>query len=257
MNRFLLVIFLLVLFFSCKPPVYTYRYKTIPAEIEIMDTSKAVLLVNAEVLPDNPNADLVQTSIDSKAYSKNEVVVDNVSSEIVNVAKSNYLQYLSNDLQEGLKMNVLIAKQLDKNEMELLLSKNPGVANKLMRKYDAGLIIVIKSEEGGFKLNKIDKIKYTDTRKQSKTALYDVFYDTKALIIQDDNFLDRDIYVSKYHSERTVSRDMPMKLPKPSRNKADINTISKDNSKKLSQLFMEKNVVETFMDNKRFYSEVQ
>jgi len=257
MNKLLLLSSLLLLLFSCKPPVYTYRYKTLPAEIEIIDTSKAVLLVNAEVLPDNPNADLVQTSIDTKNYSKSEMGIDNVNSEMVSVAKSNYIQFLSKDLHDGLRMRVEIAKQLDKNEMELLLSKNPGVANKLMNKYDAGIIIVIKSEEGGFKLNKIDKIKYTETNKLSKTALYDVFYDTKTLIIQDDNFLDRDIYVSKYHSERTVSRDMPMKLPRPSRNKSDINTVSRDNSKKLSQLFMEKNVIETFMDKKRFYSDIQ
>jgi len=257
MNKFLLFIFLLVLISSCKPPVYTYRYKTIPAEIEILDTTKAVLLVNAEVLPDNPNADLVQTSVNLKEYSTNEMGIDKVNSEIVNVSKSNFIHYLTNDLHDGLKIRVEIATHIEKNEMELLLSKNPGVANKLMNKYDAGIIIVIKSEEGGFKLNKIDKIKYTGNNKFSKTALYDVFYDTKALIIQDDNFLDRDIYVSKYHSERSVSKDMPMKLPKPSRNKADINTVSKDNSKKLTQLFMEKNVVETFIDNKRYYSEIQ
>ncbi len=257
MNKLLLLSSLLLLFFSCKPPVYTYRYKTLPAEIEIMDTSKSVLLVNAEILPESPNADLVQTSIDTKAYSKNEMGVDNLTSEIVSVAKSNYIQFLSKDLEEGLKMHVEIAKQLDKNEMELLLAKNPGVANRLMRKYDAGLIIIIKSEEGGFKLNKVDKIKYSDANRLSKTALYDIFYETKALIIQDDNFLDRDIYVSKYHSERTVSRDMPMKLPRLSRNKGDIIIMLKENSKKLSQLFMERNVIETFMDNKRFYSDIQ
>jgi len=257
MNKLLLLSSLLFFFFSCKPPVYTYRYKTLPAEIEIIDTSKSVLLVNAEILPTNSIADLVQTSIDTKAYSKIEMGLDNVNSEIVSVAKSNYIQSLSKDLEEGLKMHVEIAKQLDKNELELLLSKNPGVANKLMNKYNAGIIIIIKSEVGGFKLNKIDKIKYTETNKLSKTASYDVFYETKALIIQDDNFLDRDIYVSKYHSERTVSRDMPMKLPRASRNKADINTVSRENSKKLSQLFMEKNVIETFLDKKRFYSDIQ
>ena len=145
---------------------------------------------------------------------------------------------------------------MNKEDVQQLLAKNKLVAEKILREYNASILIVIKKEEGGFKLNKVEKIKYTNG-KIAKTALFDVFFQTNALIIQDNSFTEKEIYVSKYHSERTILGNTPIKSPKEKNYRDDIISMSKENSKKLVHLFMDKQVIETFKNDKRYFIEVQ
>jgi len=238
MVKYLLFLLIIGAFVSCKSTSYTYKYKSLPPEVEIQDSTKGIVLINAELLPEFV------------------IAVANNSESPASVAKSNYLTNLSKAFEEDLKLPTSVVNNLNKEDVQQLLAKNKLVAEKILREYNASILIVIKKEEGGFKLNKVEKIKYTNG-KIAKTALFDVFFQTNALIIQDNSFTEKEIYVSKYHSERTILGNTPIKSPKEKNYRDDIISMSKENSKKLVHLFMDKQVIETFKNDKRYFIEVQ
>lgn len=238
MVKYLLLVLMILGFVACKTTSYTYKYKSLPPEVEIQDSSKRIVLINAELLPEFV------------------IAVANNTDAPANVAKSNYVTNLSKAFEEDLKLSTNVVNNLNKEDVQQLLSKNKLVADKIMREYNASVVIVIKKEQGGFKLNKVEKIKYTNG-KVAKTALFDVFFQTSALIIQDNSFTEKEIYVSKYHSERTILGGTPVKSPKEKNYREDILSMSKENSKKFVHLFMDKQVIETFKNDKRYFIEVQ
>ncbi|MFP5041729.1 hypothetical protein [Parasediminibacterium sp. JCM 36343] len=226
MRRFLAALLFTVAFTNCKPPVYTYVYKTLPPEIQIHDTSKGIVLIDATpTTGDNNNAN------------------------------NNYSQYLFAAMQEDVKLPVETASDVCKEEMQLLLAKNPTVTSKIMKQYNANMLVVITKEEVGFKLDKIDKVKY-ENGAVSKTAMFDVFFEAKALIAQDNTFLERTIYVSRYYASRNVIDGVQTLPPEMKGCGADINMMAKENAQKLAHLFLDKKVIETWLNNKRHFKEV-
>ncbi|MEI8099914.1 MAG: hypothetical protein WCG74_13825 [Sediminibacterium sp.] len=203
--------------FGCKPLLVSY--KTIPPQIPIKDSTRSVLLI------ETGNVHTLGLAITKK---REQVVTD--------VAK-NYLPLLQEQLGQRVPIKAVIGDSLTLETYEHLLNHDENTIARLLRQYNASIIILLKQFNAGFSQDRIEKTK-TSSGGTEKIAYYSVFFESGASIYQSNEWFDKVIEVHRPHSSRAIMSGLLARGPGYEANKQDISDMMKENVTRLCELFL-------------------
>jgi len=215
-----IIIALTEILISCKSPFVVQ--KTILAEIPVEYYSKSLVVVDA--------GDVTTPGL--AITKKRETVVTDI--------KRNYLSSLPDVLRKDLKMNVFTDTTLTEDEKKILLENNTNVREKIMKQYDANIIIIFTRYSGGFNQDYVDRLNNYKSGNIDKQAFYSVFFHTTLSIIQGNKMYVKHINASKYHTQRQVRSGLLARGPGYAANKKDIAAMAKRNASYVSGLFRDR-----------------
>lgn len=173
--------------------------------------------------------------IDGGISSAPGIAIKKKRNEVVMEIKDQYLITLSSALQKP-GINCITDTPLSADTKNILLQKDSSAIAGLRNIYKSSIILILKDCSAGFRQGDINKTK-DQNGNTSKTAEYDVFFDTDWMIITDSTIHERTISASKYHSSRNVLSGLLARGPGFEANKEDILAMAKQNASSLALLF--------------------
>lgn len=209
----------LMIIAGCKSMSFTQ--KTLPAEINIQDLSKSIVVIDA-----------------GDVYTPG-LAVTKQREAVVNSIKNIYFSNLPDVLRKDLQLPVFRDTSLTDSEKSLLLNNDDNVRLKLAEKYKANIFIILQNYEGGFSQDDVVRTKNNDGS-TSKVAHYSVFFNTELTVIQGSQLYRKRIVASREHSQRSVLSGLLARGPGYEANKKDILAMSERNAGYVSGLFRER-----------------
>ncbi len=212
-----LLLLVILLVFGCKPPMVSY--KTVPPQIPIQDTTKAILLIDA-----------------GNVYTPG-LIITKKREKVVTELSKNYLQLLQQQIGQQLPIKAVSDTTIAADIILQLQNHNDTVAARLLQKYAAGIVVVLQTYDAGFVQDEV--VKTTNSSGSTdKIAYYSVFFKTTATIYQDNQWYNKIVTISKPHSQRSVVSGLLARGPGYEANKKDIADVMALNTGKLCELFM-------------------
>jgi hypothetical protein len=209
------IIFIVLL--GCKPLLVSYN--KVPPQIPIKDSTKSVLLIDA--------SNIISPGI--AMTKKREKVVSDIA--------KNYLPTLQQQLEGIISIKTVIPDSISPATLEQLLMHNENTIATLLKKYNANIILLLKSYYAGFSQDRIEKTKNISGG-IDKIVYYSVFFELDASIYQGNEWIDKTINVNRPHSNRPVISALLARGPGYEANKTDISEMMKKNVIKFSELFL-------------------
>jgi len=216
-----LIVLLTILFSQCK--ILQVSYRTEPPFIAIKDSAKALVI------------------IDAGTVAVPGIAMVNKREEVVKETKELYMDSLYLRLQRELPIPVIIDSLINPDDKFKVSQGDTGVLAAIAQQHNAALVMVLTDYGGGFSQEGVRKEKAADGT-TSKTASYDVFFNTNWIIWQQDTLRRKDVLASEPHSERTVFSGLLARGPGYKANRKAIEYIANTNVRNVLELFKEQQV---------------
>ncbi len=237
MIRFLHLLYFFLFFISCRPSVYVHSLASLPPQIQLTDTTKTILIVDATERAERTNSA--------------GALVSNIDQSGIKLIK----ELLNKQISQQLNKSIRIHDIKNKEEKQGLVNGNSTTVQNLLTQYHAEAIVVILSGEYGFQLAKKEKLNFNDGRVEW-IASYNIFFEMNSMILQSNSTYNRKITSAQHHSDWNLVEGKKTYLSAANISTTDFRNIAEANAFKVSQLFTKKQVIEVNSLTNRYFIEL-
>lgn len=237
MIRFLHLLYFSLFFICCRPVVYVHSLASIPPQIQLTDTTKTILIVDATERVERTNS--------------SEALVSKIDQNGIILIKELLNKQISLQLNKKVKVHTI----KNNEEIQALKNGNSTTVNILLNQYHAEAIVVILSGEYGFQLAKKEKLNFNGGGVRW-IASYNIFLEMNSMILQSNSIYNRKITSSQHHSDWNLVEGKKTYLTAANISTTDFINIAEANAIKVSQLFIKKQVIEVNSLTNRYFIEL-